>query len=74
MTDNQNTPLTLWNSTVKLSCQYPLAGVDDLTQENEKNIQNNTWEVVKDRLSCVGEVGCEDRYDCLLYTSAAADE
>ena len=57
VTDSQNVPLTLWNSTMRLSCQYPLAGVTDLSRLNEMNSQNNTWETVKDRLSCVGEKG-----------------
>ena len=31
VTDSQNVPLTLWNSTVRLSCQHPLSAVYDLT-------------------------------------------
>ena len=37
VTDNQNTPLTLTNTTQRLSCQYPLSAVSDLTADNIEN-------------------------------------
>ena len=38
VTDNQNTPLTLTNTTQRLSCQYPLSAV----KVNMKTISNPT--------------------------------
>ena len=47
MKDNQNTKKVLTNSTVRMSCQYPLSAVYDLTRFNEKNKENNSWHFIK---------------------------
>ena len=47
MKDNQNIPKVLTNSTVRMSCQYPLSAVYDLTRFDEKNRENNTWNFIK---------------------------
>ena len=35
--DHQESPAILSNSTVRLSCQYPLSAVSDLTADNTEN-------------------------------------
>ena len=47
MKDNQNIQKVLTNSTVRMSCQYPLSAVYDLTRFNEKNKENNSWHFIK---------------------------
>ena len=53
--DNQNTPKELKNSTVRLSCQYPLSAVKDLSEFNEENKYDNSWIYVKTE-----ETDCEE--------------
>ena len=63
--DNQNLPTTLKNSTVRLSCQYPLSAVKDLSELNENNVYNNSWEYIKvEETDCASEVLCKNKqYD-----------
>ena len=65
VTDNQNTPNTLKNSTVRLSCQYPLSAVRDLSEFHENNIYNNSWHYIKvNETDCASEVLCKNKeYD-----------
>ena len=36
-----------------MSCQYPLAGVKDLSELNMNNVENNTWKYIKtDETDC----------------------
>ena len=65
VTDNQNTPNTLKNSTVRLSCQYPLSAVKDLSELNENNVYNNSWKYIKvEETDCASEVLCKNKqYD-----------
>ena len=53
--DNQNTPKELKNSTVRLSCQYPLSAVKDLSEFHEENKYDNSWIYVKTE-----ETDCEE--------------
>ena len=65
VTDNQNTPVTFANSTVRLSCQYPLSAVKDLSESNENNVFNNSWHYIKvEETDCASEVLCKNKlYD-----------
>ena len=65
VTDNQNSPVTFTNSTVRLSCQYPLSAVKDLSESNENNVYNNSWHYIKvEETDCASEVLCKNKlYD-----------
>ena len=52
--DNQNTQKTVTNTTVRLSCQYPLSAAYDLTVHDMNNVENNTWKFIK-----TNETECE---------------
>lgn len=52
--DNQSTQKTLQNSTVRLSCQYPLSAAYDLSVHDMNNKENNTWKFIK-----TNETECE---------------
>ena len=52
--DNQNTQKTVTNTTVRLSCQYPLSAAYDLTVHDMNNVENNTWTFIK-----TNETECE---------------
>jgi hypothetical protein len=59
--DNQDTMKTVTNSTVRLSCQYPLSGAYDLTIDDMNNKENNTWTFVKtNETECEGNM-CENK-------------
>ena len=62
--DNQDTQKTLKNSTVRLSCQYPLSAVKDLSEFNEENKYNNSWKYVKTEETDCEESACKnERYE-----------
>ena len=62
VTDNQNSPVTFANSTVRLSCQYPLSAVKDLSEINENNVFNNSWHYIKvEETDCASEVLCKNK-------------
>lgn len=42
VTDNQNTPLTLTNTTQRLSCQYPLSAVKVNTISDPKPVKSQS--------------------------------
>ena len=43
VTDNQNTPLTLTNTTQRLSCQYPLSAVKVYTISNPNSVKGHSY-------------------------------
>ena len=58
--DNQNNPKELTNSTIRLSCQYPLSAVKDLSEFNEFNKYNNSWKYVKTEETDCEELACKN--------------
>ena len=63
VTDNQNSPVTLTNSTQRLSCQYPLSAVKDLSELHFHNVYNNSWKYVKtEETDCDSEESCQNQY------------
>ena len=63
VTDNQNIPVTLTNSTKRLSCQYPLSAVKDLSEFHPNNVYNNTWKYIKvNETDCASEELCQNQY------------
>ena len=52
--DNQNTQKTVTNTTIRMSCQYPLSAAYDLTIHDMNNVENNTWKFIK-----TNETECE---------------
>ena len=59
--DNQQTQKTVSNSTVKLSCQYPLSAAYDLTIHDMNNQENNTWKFIKTNETECEADGCTNK-------------
>ena len=62
--DNQNVQKTLTNSTVRMSCQYPLSAVQDLSESNTENKYNNSWNYIKtEETDCEESLCKNERYE-----------
>lgn len=59
--DNQNTQKLLTNSTVRMSCQYPLSAAYDLTIHDMNNEENNTWSFIKTNETECAANQCENK-------------